>query len=149
MESERPSPKGRDMNSPTSQTIARNMLRTATVLLILSTAGIHLLTGVQMAAQGWLPLFAANAAGYVTLGAALYMPLPLFHRFRNLVRWVLLGYTALTIVLWVVMGARTPVAYVDKAIELALIALLVMKSSSEGQGVHTADRRTRGQETYN
>ena len=121
------------MNPPTSQTIARNMLRPATVLLILSTAGIHLLTGVQMAAQGRLPLFAVNAMGYVTLGTVLYVPIPLFRRFRNLVRWVLLGYTALTIVLWVAMGARTPVAYMDKAIELALIALLVMDQRSQGQ----------------
>jgi hypothetical protein len=130
------------MNSP----VAQNMLRTAIDLLVLSTAGIHLLTGVQMAAQGMLPLFAANAAGYVTLGTALY--LPLLRRFRDLVRWALLGYTTLTVVLWVVMGARTPIAYVDKVIELVLIALLLMDRRSEARSVAIEHRGAKEQQTY-
>lgn len=40
----------------------------------------------------------------------------------------LVGYTALTISLWILVGARTPISYVDRQIEVALIALLVLQT---------------------
>jgi hypothetical protein len=47
---------------------------------------------------------------------------------RDVVRWVLVGYTALTVLLWVLIGARTPIGYIDKAIEATLILLLLAEA---------------------
>ena len=38
------------------------------------------------------------------------------------------GYTALTIFLWILVGARNAIGYVDKFIEIALVALLVLEA---------------------
>jgi hypothetical protein len=97
-------------------------LRTGIVLLTLGTALIHL----QLAFPD--PVFILNGLGYLTLLAALYLPIPRIARYRNVVRWVLVGYAALTIFLWVLIGARTPIGYIDKAIEVALIALLLIEA---------------------
>ncbi len=98
-------------------------LRVGIVLLTLATAVIHL----QLAFPD--PGFILNGLGYLTLLAALYLPVPRLARRRNVVRWVLIGYTALTILLWVLLGARTPIGYADKAIEVALIALLLLEAA--------------------
>jgi len=37
---------------------------------------------------------------------------------------VLIGYTLVTVLAWLFVGARSPVAYLDKAVELLLIACL-------------------------
>ena len=73
-------------------------------------------------------LFILNGLGYLVLLAALYLPIPQLASYRGLIRWALLGYTALTVVLWVIGGSRTPIAYIDKVIELALIMLLWLES---------------------
>ena len=104
-------------NSPAS-----TALRVGIILLTLATALIHL----QLAFPD--PAFILNGLGYLTLLAALYLPIPRIARYRNVVRWVLVGYAALTIFLWVLIGARTPIGYIDKAIEVALIALLLIEA---------------------
>ena len=73
-------------------------------------------------------LFILNGLGYLALLAALYLPIPLLTSYRDVIRWALLGYTALTVVLWLIMGARIPIAYVDKAVEVVLIVLLWLES---------------------
>ncbi len=111
-------------------------LQIAILLLVLATAAIHLyLAFVYMPGHtGNIdPLFLLNGLGYLGLVAALYAPLGFLHRWRPLVRWVLLGYTALTVLLWFIltqfMGTeRTTLGYVDKAIEIALIVLLYLES---------------------
>jgi hypothetical protein len=95
-------------------------LRAGIVLLTLATAVIHL----QLAFPD--PVFILNGLGYLALLAALY--LPQLARYRNLVRWVLVGYTTLTVLLWILIGARTPIGYIDKAIEVALISLLLLEA---------------------
>jgi hypothetical protein len=42
---------------------------------------------------------------------------------------VLVGYTALTIFLWILVGVRNSIGYADKIIEIVLIAHLVLKAS--------------------
>lgn len=59
--------------------------------------------------------------------AALYLPVAQLTRYKGAVRWALIGYTALTIVLWLLVGARTPIGYVDKLIEVALITPLLIE----------------------
>lgn len=98
------------------------MLRIGVVVLAFGTAIIHLYLG----SLGF-PLFLLNGLGYLALVAALYLPIPRLARYRGTVRWALIGYAALTIVLWVLVGARTPIGYADKLIEIAMIALLLVE----------------------
>jgi hypothetical protein len=105
-----------------SRTPTDNALRAGVVLLTLGTAVIHL----QLAFPD--PAFILNGLGYLALLAALYLPIPQLARYRNAVRWVLIGYTALTILLWILFGARTPIGYTAVTIEVALIALLLLEA---------------------
>ena len=89
--------------------------RAPIVLLTFTTAAIHASLG------GWL--FAMNAVGYTALATLMFVPGPI-GRFRFLVRLGLLGFTTATIVGWLLIGARFSLAYVDKAIEVAVVALL-------------------------
>jgi hypothetical protein len=93
-------------------------IRAGIVLLTLATALIHLQLNFPD------PVFILNGLGYLTLLAALY--LPQLERYRNAARWALVGFTALTIFLWILLGARTPLGYTDKAIEVALVVLLLL-----------------------
>ncbi|GAB4514313.1 MAG: hypothetical protein Kow0047_26100 [Anaerolineae bacterium] len=76
-------------------------------------------------------LFILNGLGYLALLVARYAPLDFLASYRATARWALMGYTALTVILWAVMGARTPIAYIDKIIEIALIVLLWREGQAE------------------
>lgn len=96
----------------------KQFIRVGVLLCVLATAGIHLF----LAITATLPMFYANAVGYLLLGAAyanIGIPVP-----RERVAIALQLYTALTIVLWLFFGAHTPIAYVDKGVELMIIGLL-------------------------
>ncbi len=97
------------------------------VALALATAVIHAVLAVLDAR---LP-FAFNALGYLVLLAALYAPLATLTGRRGRLRWTLIAYTLLTLLLWVLRGDRTPIAYADKAIELGLLALLWLRRPRE------------------
>jgi hypothetical protein len=101
-----------------TRTNESGVIRTGIIVLTLGTALIHL----QLAFPD--PVFILSGLGYRTLLAALY--LPGLARYRNVVRLVLIGYTALIIFLWLLFGARIPIGYIDKAIEVALISLLLL-----------------------
>ncbi len=98
-------------------------VRAGIAVLTLATALIHLQLNFPD------PVFILNGLGYLGLLAALVVPVPRLERYRNQVRLALVGYTALTIFLWILFGARTPIGYADKVIELALIALLLVEAS--------------------
>ena len=93
----------------------------AIVELTLTTAAIHLSLG------GWL--FTLNALGYVALAAAVIViaivPHPLVRRFDWLPRVGLAAYTLATIGGYLVMGPYFSLGWVAKAIELAILTLLV------------------------
>jgi hypothetical protein len=91
-------------------------IRIAIVSLTLTTAMIH-------AQLGGL-LFLVNAIGYTVLAACMVLPGPAA-RIRWLVRLALIGFTAATIVGWLLVGARFQLAYMDKAIEIILILAVV------------------------
>ena len=110
----------------TSRTNVDNALRAGIVLLTLGTALIHL----QLAFPD--PAFILNGLGYLALLAALYLPIPQLARYRNAVRLVLIGYTALTILLWILFGARTPIGYTAVTIEVTLIVLLLLEARRRG-----------------
>jgi hypothetical protein len=104
----------------TTQTTTDGVLRTGIIVLTLGTALIHLQLNFPD------PVFILNGLGYLTLLAALFLPIPQVASYRNVVRFVLIGYAALTIFLWILLGARTPIGYIDKIIEVALISLLLL-----------------------
>lgn len=91
------------------------------ILLALATAGIH----IALAIPTNLIMFYLNGLGYIGLVAALY--LPQFGAYRREIRYGLIAFSAVTIVGWAVVGERSILAYIDKAIEIALIALLVIE----------------------
>jgi hypothetical protein len=101
--------------SATIPRLGDGLLRAAIVALTLATAWIHYSLGGM--------LFLMNAAGYLTLALAMVLPGPL-GRGRWLVRLALLAFTATTIAAWFLFGARFPLAYLDKAIEVGLVFLL-------------------------
>jgi hypothetical protein len=110
------------------------VLRTSVVLLTLATAAIHASLGGM--------LFLANAIGYGVLALAMVAPGPA-GRWRWLIRLALVGLTAATIGGWVAFGARFDLAYLDKAIEVALIGVLVIEQWQQDGGPVGIYRRVR------
>ena len=106
---------------PTQRRPSR-ILTLAIVELTLTTAYIHLTLGGV--------LFTLNAAGYAALAAAFAMaavvPLSLVRRFDWLPRVGLVAYTASTIGAYLVMGPHFSLGWVAKAIEVAILTLLVV-----------------------
>ena len=96
-------------------------LTAAIVGLTLATANIHLGLGGL--------LFTLNAVGYaglaglIVIGAA--APMPVVQRFSWFPRVALIGYTAMTIAGYLVMGPYFTLGWIAKGIEVVLISLLV------------------------
>lgn len=101
------------------------LLQGIIVLAAIATALIHIVLAFQFPG-GVDPVFVLNGLGYLVLTALLYLPLPALARYHNVVRWVLIGYTLVTVVAWYLIGVRSAIAYVDKAIELLLIICLTL-----------------------
>jgi hypothetical protein len=99
-----------------------SVLRIGVAMLTLATALIHLQLNFPD------PVFILNGLGYLALLAALFLPLPQIARYRNAVRFVLIGYAALTIFLWELIGERSSIGYIDKTIEVGLILLLPIEA---------------------
>jgi hypothetical protein len=110
-------------------------LRASVVGLTLATAAIHASLGGM--------LFMANAAGYTILAIAMIIPGPVA-KWRWLIRLALIGFTAATIGGWVAFGPRFGLAYLDKAIEVALIGLLLVEQWRSDGGPVGVYRRVRG-----
>jgi hypothetical protein len=94
-------------------------LRIGIVVLTLATAQIHASLGGLM--------FTINAIGYAAFAAAMVLP-GRFDQLRWLVRCALIGFTTATIAGWLAFGGRFELAYIDKAIEVALIGLVLVES---------------------
>jgi hypothetical protein len=127
----------------TSRTSAGVVLWVGIFLLTLATAAIHLYLGLSFGNT----LFVLNGLGYLGLLAALQLPIPQLARFRDAARWALVVYTALTMVLYFIDNPGMTIGYVDKAIEVALIALLLAdvylvgsEPSGEASGASTIGR---------
>lgn len=74
-------------------------------------------------------LFLCNFCGYVVLTAALY--LPMLRRFQHVTRALLIGFTAVTFVAYFAIErglALNPIGLADKAVEVALIVLLIIEA---------------------
>ncbi len=124
-------------------------LQIGIILLAVITAVMHLYLGITMGSMmagsppagassggfsimALLPLplpilFDLNFAGYMVLVTAHY--LPALQRFQRLTRWLLIGYTAITILLWYLIAGSHPdmVEYINKSVEVVLIAFLLIE----------------------
>lgn len=105
------------------RTRAAGFVVTAAIVgLALATANIHLGLGGL--------LFTLNALGYaglaglIVIGAA--APMSIVQRFSWFPRVALVGYTAMTIAGYLVMGPYFTLGWIAKGIEVALIAFLVV-----------------------
>jgi hypothetical protein len=118
-------------------TVVDVILRVAIVGLTLGTAYIH-------AQLGGL-LFTLNALGYVVAATAMVAPLEIASRYRWAIRIGLAGYAATTIVAWAIQGPFFATAYLAKAIEVALIVLLVIDFVRfDGSPIPVVRRELRG-----
>jgi hypothetical protein len=108
--------------APRTQRARAAALTTTIVALTLVTGAIHLSLGG--------PMFTLNALGYFALAAAFVVGAavshPLVVRFSWVPRVALIAYAAASIVAWLVLGGFYMLAYVTKAVEVALIVLLVV-----------------------
>lgn len=98
------------------------LIRVGIIVLTLGTA----LTHISLLFPD--PVFILNGLGYIALLAALYLPIPQLAPYRKLIRWLLIGYTVLTLVLWLAFGSRILIAYINKLNELLLLALLIWEA---------------------
>ena len=97
------------------------VIRIGVVVLTLITAIVHLSLLFPDT------VFILNALGYLTLLAALYLPIPQLVPHQRIVRLTLIGYATLTILLWVAIGERTLLGYSTTAVEVALVMLLLLE----------------------
>jgi hypothetical protein len=98
------------------------VLTVAIVGLTVATAYIHLGLGGL--------LFTLNGLGYLGLAALVVIgaaaPMPIIAKFSWFPRVALMGYTALTIAGYLIMGPYFTLGFIAKGIEVALITLLVV-----------------------
>jgi hypothetical protein len=97
------------------------------ILSALATALLHL---SLLPALGLDPIF-LNGFGYLALLAAYFLPIPFLQQRRGLVWWAMVGYTVLTIILWVILGDKnfvpgttSAIGYYAKVAELILLVFL-------------------------
>ena len=99
------------------------------IIFTLATALLHL----SLLPRLGLDPIALNGLGYLALLGAYFLPIPFFQERRRLVWWAFLGYTVLTLILWVILGdknftfdfSNAAIGYYAKAAELFLIGFLL------------------------
>jgi len=110
-----------------AETTQFGALQIGIALLGLITAIVHL---VILNLQGIDPIFTLNGLGYLALLLAYFLPATFLRERHNLIRWIFIAFTAITILAWIAIGARTTVGYLTKLDELALIVLLWLDGRS-------------------
>jgi hypothetical protein len=106
------------MSTLTRTDAAGVILRAGIVALALTTAYIHATLGGV--------LFTLNAIGYATLAAVMVVPIAFVAQRRLVVRLALAGFTATTIVGYLIMGPYFQLGWITKGIEVALLAVLAV-----------------------
>ena len=107
------------------------LLRSRTTGAVLTTAivGLTLAIAYIHSTLGGL-LFTLNALGYLGLAGLIVIgavsPVAMVERFSWFPRLALIGYTAMTVAGYLVMGPYFTLGFIAKGIEVALVALLVI-----------------------
>lgn len=121
--------------------------RVGIALLALGTAGIHLYLFLIEGFLGngkMLPiyqlLFVGNFLGYVTLAAALVLPISPLARLRSFVRTLLIAIVVASIASYFYVGVLDVVGNIDKAIEVLLIVLVTADAATSEAGDDLAGR---------
>lgn len=93
----------------------------------LATALLHL---SLLPSMGPDPI-ALNGLGYLGLLGAYFIPMPILQENHKMAWWGMFGYTALTFVLWIIMGDKnfvfgeqSAIGYYAKAAEIFLMVFL-------------------------
>ena len=121
-----------------TMTTTPRLLLTGVILeLTLATATIHFSLGGT--------LFVLNALGYLALGAAYFaaaaLPMAAVRRFGWLPRLGLAAFASVTIVAYLVIGPHFTLGWVTKAIEVAIVMLVLVDLTMDA-GVGGASRRS-------
>jgi len=97
------------------------------IISTLATAYLHLSLYPIL---GLDPIF-LNGFGYLALLGAYFLAIPFFQQRHKLVWWGMVGYTALTFVLWLILGeknfyasASSAIGYYAKVAEVFLLGFL-------------------------
>jgi len=107
--------------------------RVGIILADVATASLHIYAAFALYPPPQMspdPTFTLNGLGYLGLLGAYLLPIPFFQKRHKLVRWVLGGFTILTIILWAIIGDHTfstltgQIGISAKIAELCLLALL-------------------------
>jgi hypothetical protein len=91
------------------------------------TGLIHLvlLNLATMQATGSLDvLFTLNGLGFLALAGAFYFDLPFLKGYEKWITYALMGFTLVTIIAWVAIGARSTLGYLTKLDEVILLVVL-------------------------
>ena len=103
--------------------------RAAGAVLTAAIVGLTLATAYIHSTLGGL-LFTLNALGYLGLAALIVIgaaaPAAIVERFSWFPRLALIGYTAMTIAGYLVMGPYFTLGFIAKGIEVVLVTLLVV-----------------------
>ena len=103
--------------------MTKQQMRIGIIILTIITAVIHF-SLVD-------PQFILNGLGYLALLAALYLPIAFLSQYRHTIRWVMIGYTALTVILYFVFNGSSAfgniLGLIDKVVEVLLIILLYLE----------------------
>ena len=103
--------------------------RTAGGLLTVAIVGLTLATAYIHSTLGGL-LFTLNALGYLGLAGLIVIgavaPAGIVQRFSWFPRIALMGYAAMTIAGYAIMGPYFTLGFIAKGIEIALITVLVL-----------------------
>ncbi|MEA2652246.1 MAG: hypothetical protein QOI85_1967 [Chloroflexota bacterium] len=103
--------------------------RAAGAVLTAAIVGLTLATAYIHSTLGGL-LFTLNALGYLGLAALIVIgaaaPAAIVERFSWFPRLALIGYAAMTIAGYLVMGPYFTLGFIAKGIEVALVTLLVI-----------------------
>lgn len=98
-----------------------SILQVGLIILTLITAFIHfslMLPKIDL-------MFTLNGLGYIGLLILYLTPLNILQKYHGWIRILFIGYTLLTIVLWVIFGMRSVQGYVSKISEIGIIILLL------------------------
>lgn len=111
--------------------VSEGPIQGSIIVLTILTAVVHLFLGLHHGFTfSLLPtLFLLNGIGYLVLLVALY--LPALATIQPAVRWVLIGYAALTIIVWIYIthAEFDPLDYIVKLAEIVLVILLCVEAS--------------------
>ena len=104
-----------------------SIVKIGIIISALATAFLHLSLFSHMGPD---PIV-LNGFGFIGLLAAYMLPIPFLQQKHKMAWWALVGYTILTIILWVILGKKefipgTPAAigYYAKVAELFLLGFL-------------------------